>query len=1250
MFRYVALIGVFLTLAVSPLAAATKNSEQLVREAWTAWSRNDRKTVEQKFHAAIAADSTQMRAYLGLTMLYDMEQRYDLAWNVFRQVLRRSNDRYAYLFAEWITPKIHARYDVPDAGIVELLETVRNDLRADGLVRAEANQFLGDYYQRHGRQEKANAYYRDMRMITAWTLTGPFDNLSASGFDRVFPPETVYEPAAVYEGKNGIPVRWFPIDRYDHYFWINFQYHFPQTTAVFYANTFVHSPVRQKVQLRIGTSGALKTFLNDEPVITVFDENNNDIDTYIAETVLQPGWNRILVKCGYSEIRRCNFALRITDPAGIPLEGLEISTEPQSYSPFPKAPTVVVENFAEAFFRRQIEKFPDRLENYILLADTYLRNDKAVEAELTLREAIRRAPGCALPYHHIVEAYTRGEKFDEVATTMEKLRALDDNLPVVVDFHIDRYLENGDFENAEAMIEKAETLRPGSEWVYQSYLTFYGKKKQPEKIVEISRKAYEQYPDNEVFATTEAVLAIQVSRQFDRGGDILRRYAERHVEPDVLAALARLYYQGSDFVRWRETYERIFALQPSNPVYYEQMADAYLAQQEYTNADDLLKRALKISPVHSGLWAKLGETYRATSRTTEAQQSYLNSLACMPTHYAARRVLRELEGKPSVFSHFRQTDLSALMAAAPDARDYPSDNAVILLHDHKRVVYDGGASEYATDLLIRVLNKTGIDDFHEYWVDYNPNAEELTLERAVTIKRDGAEINADANDNHLVFKSLEEGDFIHIRYRVANYYAGRLSNHFWDRFYFSLYYPQQQVRYALLVPETFRFAHRTQNMPDEPTLTPTADGVLYEWKRQDVPAIRPEEDMPVLDDVGSVLHISSIPDWPFMVEWYSDLAQNRARSSYEIRERTADLFKGNPGLSNSEKIERIYRYITENIRYSSVSFRQSGLIPQKARDVLVNRIGDCKDVTTLGISMLREAGISAYYVLVNTNDEGYNRHILPSVAFNHCIAAVENGSRLEYLDFTANHHPVGSLPVMDMDGFSLLIRPGIKTPEYLSRQQFIGNNIFRETKVELKDDNAALFRIEATRTGNMTAFVRTRYRDITPVERNKQLTETLSGDYPNIRLLQFETDNLETLDPEVRYRYEFEAPSYVSDAAQFKLFMIPWADRLKAYEGVSYVERKYPISGWASVDTVSENLTVALPPGFVPMELPPDVRLSSPRADYTVEYRYVEGTLSARRLLVIRHPDVAPEDYPAFKTFYNTLVKEDSRQILLRKN
>src|SRR5690606_9455326 len=100
-----------------------------------------------------------------------------------------------------------------------------------------------------------------------------------------------------------------------------------------------------------------------------------------------------------------------------------------------------------------------------------------------------------------------------------------------------------------------------------------------------------------------------------------------------------------------------------------------------------------------------------------------------------------------------------------------------------------------------------------------------------------------------------------------------------------------------------------------------------------------EDKMPPMADVANVLHLSTIPDWKFVAGWYNNIATAKARSSFEIKEVIEEIFKGKQNLKALDKVRLIYNYITQNIAYSSVSFRQSGIVPQKPATVINTRIG-----------------------------------------------------------------------------------------------------------------------------------------------------------------------------------------------------------------------------------------------------------------------------------------------------------------------
>ncbi|MEO8168542.1 MAG: DUF3857 domain-containing protein, partial [bacterium] len=666
---------------------------------------------------------------------------------------------------------------------------------------------------------------------------------------------------------------------------------------------------------------------------------------------------------------------RVTDNKGEPVDGLKISTAHQTYASKPGAPKRTIENFTEVFFKEQIKINPDRLENYLLLAQTYLMNDKAVEAELVLREALKLSPDNTIVLNKMLEAYLRGEKLDEVAQTLEKLLAVDPDLPTALHYKIQRSLEAEDLDAAEETLNRLKSIQPMSENVYRQEIALYRKKKQNEKIIELNSEAYRRYPDVWDFVALEAAFAQSKQRNTERAREIVSGYLKNNYNTNALILLGE-YALASSLSDWKSYYDKLVELEPNAPGYHYKMAKVYSSLQEYNRAEESLKQAIAICPNSDVYWSELADLYRVQKDALRSMSAYQTALKYNPANYEAREKLRELQGKKSVFAQFASVNVDSAVKASPQASAYPNDNGVVLVDDSKRVVFDKGTSMLQRELLVKVFNKTGIDQYKEFGIPYNPYTETLVIEKAVSIKKDGSEVKADVARNAVVFKQLEENDCLYIKWKTKNYYNGRLSNQFWDDNYFNGGYPVVFARYALLAPEELKFKHKTQSMPDAPTQKKTEDGVLYEWSITNEPAIVYEAGMPPLTDVVKALYISSIESWDYLVDWYTDLARTKTRSSFEIKEEVEKLFAGRKNLSEEEKIRTVYNFITENIRYSSVSFRQSPLVPQQARDVLVNRIGDCKDVATLCIAMLHEVGITAHHVLVNTADQGSNANIL----------------------------------------------------------------------------------------------------------------------------------------------------------------------------------------------------------------------------------------------------------------------------------
>jgi len=529
--------------------------------------------------------------------------------------------------------------------------------------------------------------------------------------------------------------------------------------------------------------------------------------------------------------------------------------------------------------------------------------------------------------------------------------------------------------------------------------------------------------------------------------------------------------------------------------------------------------------------------------------------------------------------------------------------------------------------------------------------QDLIFDKAVVIKKDGSEIDADKNDGEVVFKSLDVYDCIYLKYKIRNYYTGELVNHFWDEFNFNQFYPIENIRYSLILPSDKNVYYKGQNMNSKPVVKKDlGNKTLYIWQMKNIPAIKYETGMPPLNDVGKVLYVSTIKNWNYIARWYLHLTRSKTIPNFEIKEKVNELLQGKNSLPLYDKIKIIYDYIVQNITYSSVSFRQSAFIPQKARDVMVTKIGDCKDMATLFITMLKVLNVSADYVLVNSRDNGLNTNALPGNYFNHAIAKVVIDGKPMFFDLTARNYPAGTLPSMDIGAFALDVTNSESKPFYINAKNLFTRKIIRNTEAVIKEDNSVLVNIKTERTGATTAALRYEYNDIGKNEQLKNLNESLSNIFNNFKVISFSSDNLDTLTKTLNYNYSFTLNQFIGNVGNYKLLKLPWEDRMNSNTAISYDQRKYAYDRNDNVDLFKETINIKLPAGYAPLEMPKNINLDCKEAKYSVEYKFEYGSITATRIMKNLSDIVNPEDYKSYKDFINKVISSDFTQILLKKS
>jgi hypothetical protein len=474
--------------------------------------------------------------------------------------------------------------------------------------------------------------------------------------------------------------------------------------------------------------------------------------------------------------------------------------------------------------------------------------------------------------------------------------------------------------------------------------------------------------------------------------------------------------------------------------------------------------------------------------------------------------------------------------------------------------------------------------------------------------------------------------------------------HFTDDHYFSSKFPIKTTKYFLLVSPDIKFNHLCINSDLKPEKTTKGDFELYKWAKHNILAMKYENYMPSLADVGEVLFLSTYPDWNFLSEWYADVTNNQLKSDFFIQEKTKELFEGKGDLLEMEKAKIIYDYVTREIRYSSVPFRQEGIIPQKPSKVIATRMGDCKDVSTLFVALCREAGIKANLVLVNSRENGKNETLLPSFPFDHSIAQVKIGGEDYFVELTSDLFSFASLPPDTKKSMALSIN-GVNenkvAPFCLDPPTQVKNTIIRNVTVEFENDKM-IVKTDSRKSGWQAANMRHLYKNLSVEEQNKIMSSNISSDYANTELITLKFDeNLENSENEVTYHYEYLVNNIFTRINKMEIFRIPFTDNLTTAHFDFGNTREYPLEYWQTYrgEDFSEHLIIKIPEGKQLAEIPENVDYHNKIAHYQVTFKVENNMLIADRKLKFTDDVVSTEDYPEFKEFFTKVINADAKQI-----
>ncbi len=1139
--------------------------------------------------------------------------------------------------------RTHLFTDVEDE--IEFLEECLEDKRLNPQVKALLQELISDMYLLVNEFDKSEEAIANLGTIENWAFVGPFENISTSGYDKKHGPESNPKKDAVFAGKSEIDVRWFNYNDKHPGKWISLAGLFDIEEALFFTQSFVYSEQDQEVVFGLGVSGSVKFWVNDNLIFTEPTEYNNGMDTYLFTAKLNKGYNRILMQLGSGVNDKNNFLLRVLDKNLNPMPKFKSSAEYQDYVKESSYKSKKLPNFALQYYEQNIKGTEKEPVLFNVLADFYLMNNMNLEYRKRVEELISKYPD----NYNLLQLDMKNTSINPdlessylVKKEMLKDSKFKNNSSALA--RLDELFKKEDWESAQKTVDSLENEGAGDFFLSPLKVALMARNEEYRKMVDETMAMYEKYPTQRSSVKGAFAIFSYDKKLQDAAYKVYEDYLDDYYDYEMTYSLAQYYWRTDRRNKAEKLFDKLDKYSRGTYSLLINLGDFYKQQGNFDKALTYYYRLLERVPYVSSLNSRIGDCYKEQNQTDSALKYYTIALEQYPGDFDNRTTLRKLKNQKEIFTNFEEPDIDAIIANAKGADEYPDENAIILLIENHEVLYKSGASEEVSYFVGKPLTQTGVDMFKEINLGYSE------IIKAEVIKQDGSRVQADKSGGMVVFTKLEPGDAIYYKTKSLSYSDGALAKYFETSIFFNTYLPLEEAKLALLVEDGIDITYKATQCELKPEISKVENMTMYKWAAKGMPQIESETLMPPISDVCAMVHVSTVKDWDFISKWYYDVSNPKTKSTLDIERKVQELFAGKSNLTELEKAKVIYKYISDEIRYSSVPFRQSGLIPQNPTMTIDAKIGDCKDVSVLFAALAKAVGLDAEIVLVSDRENGRNELALPSIGFEHVIGKITIDGKVYYVELTTDVLPFGAFFGSSKKSYGLEISNKQKNELFqIDPATRPENAIVRNTKAKLDNGNL-IIEVNSTKVGGPAASMRAYYRDQTEENQRKSMARSISEDYSSTELIDLKFDeSIRGLSDSVSYYYSYKVKKPYTEIKNMKILRFPWSDILSAGDITSSQERKYPLALWLYLNHDNEynKVEFEIPDGMKVSEMPESLKLTSEYADYEVKYRLEGNRLIGERTVIYKKDLVPNEKYHEFKKFYDSMVESDNKQIAL---
>jgi len=463
----------------------------------------------------------------------------------------------------------------------------------------------------------------------------------------------------------------------------------------------------------------------------------------------------------------------------------------------------------------------------------------------------------------------------------------------------------------------------------------------------------------------------------------------------------------------------------------------------------------------------------------------------------------------------------------------------------------------------------------------------------------------------------------------------------------------QSFEVKVILPSGLDIRSKVENTELEASVNSVDGSKVYSWTGKNLPALAPEKYIPsnlkypVLRIEATKFEVDGyegdMSTWNSFGTFMHQLNKERQEVSPETEQKIKTLTAD--ATTNEEKINRIYKYMQDEVRYVSVQLGIGGWQSFDAKYVEKNKYGDCKALSNYMKSLLEIVEIPSDWVVIYRGNEGRQEidenFVNPGFA-NHMILYVPSEDM--WLECTSKNYPANYIGGDNHDRPVLLINEKggklSRTPKYGLEE----NKSLTRANINLDEKGGAVIKKQTTYHGpghDVYRYLKDYPKD--DVEKYIIQNTTL----PALTLDKFAIETKEEK-PVAVVGFNITVPRYASKAG--KRVFVP-INNLNPFTEVPASEKNriHPVKIENDYHEMDEYI-FDLPEGYKVESVPEEKTiLESEYGKFSLDLKVTDKTVTIRRNLEIYAIEIPAEDYNKLRDFYKKIAQIDATKMVLVK-